>query len=100
MSRKITRKRFDSIKNFLETPICVKPSITYVAESFGYSSGTIALINRFDNFEEYKKYQTERQNQFIRDHLENELNFQKAEAEAAKKEIDGFNSEWFFGGEE
>ena len=99
MSRKITRERFDRIKNFLDTPVRVKPSIRYVAECFGYSSGTIAQINRFDNFKEYKKYQTERQNQYSRNYLENELNFQKSEAEANKKVFDDFNSEWFFGGE-
>lgn len=100
MSRKITRERFDMIKSFLETPILVKPSIRYVAECFGYSTGTISQINRFDNFEDYKKYQTESQNQYIRNYLENELSFQKAEAEAIKKEFDDFNNQWFFGGEE
>lgn len=100
MSRKITKERFDRIKDFLDTPICVKPSISYVAECFGYSTGTISLINRFDNFEEYKKYQTERQNQYTRGYLENELNFQKAEIKGAKKAFDDFNSEWFFRDEE
>lgn len=98
--KKITKERFGMIKNFLETPILVKPSIRYVAEYFGYSSGTITQINRFDNFGEYKKYQTERQNQYTRNYLENELNFQKAEAEATKQAFDDFNNEWFFGGEE
>ena len=63
MSRKITKERFEEIKNFLNTPILVKPSIRYVADEFGYSSGTIALINRFDTYKEYKDWEHQRQNE-------------------------------------
>lgn len=96
MSGKITQKKFNEIKKFLNTPILAKPPIRYVAEEFGYSSGTISLINRFNTFEEYKKYQTTRVN---RD-LANEMLFIKQEQEKAKIDIEKFNNEWFFGGEE
>lgn len=100
MNRKITRERFDNIKKFLNTPILAKPSIRYVADEFGYSSGTIAQINRFDTFEEYKKYQMERIKQYDKDFLENDMRFIKQEQEKAKIDIEKFNNEWFFGGEE
>lgn len=96
MNRKITKERFNEIKKFLNTPILVKPPIRYVADEFGYSSGTISLINRFNTFEEYNKYSMTRAN---RD-LENELLFIKQEQEKAKIDIEKFNNEWFFGGEE
>lgn len=96
MSRKITQEKFNEIKKFLNTPILTKPTIRYAAEEFGYSSGTIALINRFNTFEEYKKKQTEYYKQF----LENEMRFIKQEQEKAKMDIEKFNNEWFFGGEE
>jgi hypothetical protein len=84
MNRKITEEKFNEIKKFLNTPILAKPAITYVAEEFGYSSGTIALINRFNTFEEYKKYRTERLKQYGRDFLENEMRFIKQEQEKTK----------------
>lgn len=100
MSRKISRERFNNIKKFLNTPILVKPPIRYAADVFGYSSGTIALVNRFDTFEEYKKYRIERIKQYDKDFLENDMKFIKQEQEKAKIEIKKFNNEWFFGGEE
>lgn len=96
MSRKITSDRFCKIKKFLNTPILVNPPIRYVADKFGYSSGTVSQINRFDTFEEYKKYQTEKIKQYNSDFLANEMNYAKSERERAKKEIDKFNSEWYF----
>lgn len=95
MSKKITQKKFNEIKKFLNTPVLAKPAIRYVAEQFGYSAGTIALINRFNTFEKYKEYQTER----LKQYLENEMRFIKQEQEKAKIEIEKFNNEWFFGGE-
>lgn len=96
MNRKITEQRFNEIKEFLDTPILVKPPIRYVAESFGYSSGTIAKINRFNTHKEYLDYERERQKKYTNDYLENEMNFSKAEAEQQKKEIEEFNNEWYF----
>ena len=96
MNRKITRERFWEIKEFLNTPILVKPSVRYVADEFGYSSGTIAQINRFDTFEEYKKYQVERLKQYDSEFINNDMNYAKSERERAKEEIERFNNEWYF----
>ena len=97
MTRKISEQRFNEIKEFLDTPILVKPSIRYVAENFGYSSGTIAKINRFNIYKEYKDYERERMKKYtINDYLENEINALKAEAEQQKREIEEFNNEWYF----
>ena len=100
MNRKITEEKFNEIKEFLNTPILAKPTIRYTAEEFGYSSGTIAQINRFNTFEEYKKNQTERLKQYDREFLENEMRFIKQEQEKAKMDIEKFNDEWFFGSKE
>ena len=96
MSRKITEQKFNEIKEFLNTPILVKPSIRHVAKSFGYSSGTIARINRFNTHKEYKDYERERQKKYTKDYLENEINASKVEAEQIKKGIEEFNNEWYF----
>lgn len=96
MTRKITEQRFNEIKEFLDTPILVKPPIRYVAKSFGYSPGTIARINRFNTHKEYQDYERERQKKYTKDYLENEMNFLKAEVEQQKKEIEKFNNEWYF----
>lgn len=99
MNRKITKGRFEEIKKFINTPILVNPPIRYVADEFGYSSGTVAQINRFDTFEEYKKYQVERRKQYDSEFLDNEMNYAKSERERAKGEIDRFNNEWYFRGD-
>lgn len=96
MTRKITEQRFNEIKEFLDTPILVKPPIRYVADHFGYSSGTITKINRFNTHKEYQDYERERQKKYINDYLENAMNASKAEAEQQKKEIEEFNNEWYF----
>lgn len=96
MSRKITEQKFNEIKEFLSTPILVKPPIRYVAESFGYSSGTIATINRFSSYKEYKNYQHQRYDEHLKNFLDNEIDYLKSEREKAKKEIRDFNNEWFF----
>lgn len=89
MSRKITEQKFNEIKEFLNTPILVKPPIRYVADRFGYSSSTVSLINRFNTYKEY-------QNRYLNDYIQNEINASKAEAEQIKKEIEEFNNEWYF----
>lgn len=94
MNRKITEERFNEIKEFLNTPILVKPSVVYVAENFGYSTGTIAQINRFDSYKEYKDWQHQAQKR----HIENEMNLLSKEGREARKEIENFNNEWFFRG--
>lgn len=57
MNKKITEERFNEIKEFLNTPILMLPSSSSAAEHFGYSTGTIACINRAKNFKKYKKKQ-------------------------------------------
>jgi hypothetical protein len=100
MNRKITEERFEEIKKFLNTPILVKPSVSYVADEFGYSSGTIAAINRFDSYKEYRDWQHKRQNEYSKRYLANEMAMIAQERELAAEEIDKFNNEWFFGDEE
>lgn len=96
MNKKITEERFNEIKKFLNTPILIKPSIRYVADEFGYSSGAISLINRFDTYKKYKEWQS----QHIKRYLDNEWMRMSEERKSAVEEIAKFNNEWFFGGEE
>lgn len=96
MNRKITKEKFDEIKRFLNTPILINPPIRYVADEFGYSSGTVAQINRFGTFEEYKKYQIERIKKYDREFISNDMRFMEQEREKAKQDIEKFNNEWYF----
>lgn len=89
MRKKINKDRFQEIKKFLNTPILVKPSISYVADVFGYSSGTISAINKYDNYESYKTRQA-------KDCLASEIAMVSKERAAAIKEFQKFNDEWFF----
>lgn len=96
MKKVITENIFNEIKTFLNKPILVKPSIKYTAKQFGYNSGTISLINRFNTYKDYKDWQK----QHIQRYLDNEFIRIAEERQAAMKEIHDFNNEWFFGGEE
>lgn len=100
MSRKITEERFQEIKKFLNTPILVKPSVRYTADKLGYSNGTISTINRSNNYKEYKNWQKQRQNEHVKDYLADEMAMIAEERRLAVEEINKFNNEWFFGGEE
>lgn len=92
--KKITEQEFDRIKKILNTEILVKPSIHQVARQTGYISSTISRINKSKTFDEYKRYQL--------DHMKRYLDFEiqtiSEERERAKKEIEDFNNEWYFGG--
>lgn len=70
MNRKITEERFNEIKKFLDTPILMRPTGSFAAEEFGYSTGTIALINRSETYEQYKKYQKEHNDRYLLNLLE------------------------------
>lgn len=70
MNRKITEERFNEIKEFLNTPILMRPTGSFTAEEFGYSKGTIALINRSESYEQYKKYQKEHNDRYLLNLLE------------------------------
>jgi hypothetical protein len=89
MNKKITEERFNEIKKFLNTPIVIKPSIKYVADEFGYSSGTISLINRFDTYKKYKEWQS----RHIKRYLDNEWIRMPEERKSAVEEIAKFNNE-------
>lgn len=65
MNRKITEERFNEIKEFLDTPILMRPTGSFAADHFGYSTGTIALINRSESYEQYKKYQKEHNDRYL-----------------------------------
>lgn len=92
MSKVITEERFDDIKKFLNTPVLTKPSLSYAADEFGYSRGTISLINRFDSFEEYKDW---RKNSY-KEYLANQMALIAEERKLVRAEIDKFNNEWYF----
>ncbi len=65
MNRKITEERFNEIKEFLNTPILMRPSGAFAADHFGYSTGTIASINRAKDYKSYKKYQKEHNDKYL-----------------------------------
>lgn len=91
-THKITEERFNEIKKFLNTPVKILPSIRYVAESFGYSSGTISRINQCDTFAQYKQYQLEA----LGRRVDNDIRATRHRAKRAKSVYEEFNDEWFF----
>lgn len=48
----------------------MRPTGSFTAEEFGYSKGTIALINRSESYEQYKKYQKEHNDRYLLNLLE------------------------------
>lgn len=91
-THKITEERFNEIKKFLNTPVEILPSISYVAESFGYSSGTISRINQCETFAQYKQSQLEA----LGRRADNGVRPKKYKPKRAKNVYEEFNDEWFF----
>lgn len=99
MNKTITKQLFKEIKKCLDRPILMKPSVTYVANKYNYSTGTISIINNSKNYKDYKKRVKRYRMNWLNSHMEMTAGISE-ERKRAIKEIEDFNNEWFFGGEE
>lgn len=87
--KKITEEQYNVIKKAIDTPVLVKPSLRMVAESLGYSIGTVLLAANTNGFEEYSKARN-------RKPIESDWFYYDSIRVKNKKAYDDFNNEWFF----